>query len=251
MTTIEGLIQLNLSSQQAKLYLAALELSPAGAAVLSKKAGIERTASYAHLEELVRMGLLTVMPEKGRKLYVAQDPKVLGKILDDRKEVFRRLLPDLMSTFNIEGVKPKIRYYEGKEGAKTILDNSLKSGAKEILHLTPAKNILTILGDEYAKHHIEERVRRGIRMKVLRPKEVIEGPWEMISSDKSLLREIRYLPENFHLEDQITIYLNTVAIISSKKENYGLEIESQEFADTMRSFFNLAWEAAGKYQSSQ
>ena len=248
MTKIEDLVQLNLSPQQAKLYLAALELSPAGAAILSKKAGIERTASYPHLEELVRIGLLTVMPEKSRKLYVAQDPKVLGKILDDRKEVFKRLLPDLMSTFSIEGVKPKIRYYEGKEGAKTILDNSLKIGAKVILHLTPAKNILTILGDEYAKHHIEERVRGGIRMKVLRPKEVIEGPWEMISTDKSLLREIRYLPKDFQLDNLIMIYTNTVAIVSSLRENYGLEIESKEFADTMRSFFNLAWEAAGKYK---
>jgi len=251
MTILETLTQLNLSPQEAELYLAALEISPASVAQLSKKAGIERTATYPHLEKLLDLGLLTVSPEKGKKLYVAQDPKILGRILDSRKEVFKQVLPDLMSIFNIKGVKPKIRYYEGHEGAKTIIDNSIRSGAKEVLDLTPVKNIMAVLGERYVRSHIDERVRRGIKMRVLRPREKIEGPWEMVSTDKSLLREIRYLPEDFKLDDMIIIQSNIVAIVSSLRENYGLEIESKEFADTMRSFFNLAWEAAGLPAASQ
>ncbi|HJJ50727.1 MAG TPA: hypothetical protein O0X01_04300, partial [Methanocorpusculum sp.] len=67
--------KLNLSPQEAKLYLAALELSPATATILAEKAGIERTASYPHLKNLVKMGLLSVRPEKNKKLYIAENPK--------------------------------------------------------------------------------------------------------------------------------------------------------------------------------
>lgn len=232
---------LNLSPQEAKLYLAALELSPATAAVLAEKAGIERTASYPHLEDLVKMGLLSVRPEKNKSLYIAENPKKIGEILEDKQKEFKQVLPDLMSLFNTKGIKPKVRYYEGREGMKSIIMNSISGEAREKLHLMPTINVIEIMGEEFAKHYIDLRVKRGIKVKTLRIREKIEKPWEVTSSDPSLLREVRYLPESFDLENLIMIYANTVSIISSSKENYGLEIESKEFADTMRSFFNMVW----------
>lgn len=245
--TKEELEKFGLSSQEAALYLAALELSPAAASLIAKKAGIERTASYPHLASLVQKGLLRISPAKGRTLYEAENPHKIGELLKSKEESFKKILPELLSIYNINGVKPKIRYYEGREGARAIMSNSIQSGVKEIFHLTPAQNMMTVLGEDFARRHIESRVAKKIFMKTLRVREALEKPWEMVSTEKSLLRELRYLPEGFKLEDQIIIYQNTVAIISSATENYGLEIQSQEFADTMRSFFALAWEGAEKY----
>lgn len=245
--TIEELIELNLSPQEAKLYQASLELSPATVADLAKKAGIERTASYPYLKSLVKKGLLKQSPIKGRTLYLAESPKRLGEILEEKKKTYQQLLPELMSIFNIKGTKPKIRYFEDRDGMRTILMNSIHPGIKEKLHINPIMNVMEVLGKDWSRRYIEERVKRGIRVKTLRKKETIVGPWEVTAKDKSLLREIRYLPDDFKVENLIIIYLNTVAIISSIRENYGLEIESKEFAETMRSFFNLAWEGAAKY----
>lgn len=246
MTESEQLLEIGLGAQEAKLYLAALELSPASVAQLSKKAGIERTASYPHLEELVRLGLLSIKPERGRRLYVAENPRKIGEILDNKKATFSKILPELMSVFNVKGVKPKVRYYEGRDGMRTILMNSIAGAHKIKFHLNPLRNVLEILGEEFARKYIETRAARGIKVNALRVRDYVEGPWEINAKDASLLREIRYLPDDFALEDMIIIYANTVAIISSVKENYGLEIESKELADTMRSFFNMAWDAAGE-----
>lgn len=246
MTKEELLQKLNLSPQESKLYLAALEYSPATATVLAQKANIERTASYPHLEELVRMGLLTVQPGKNRKLYIAENPQKLILILDRKKEALSEALPDLMSIFNVKGVKPKIRYYEGQDGMRTIMMNSVGPGVREKLHLNPVMNVLEIFGEQFTRHYIETRTARKVRVKTLRYKEKIEGPWEVVSDDPSLLREVRYLPDDFLLDNLIIIYNNTVAIVSSAQENYGLEIESKELADTMKSFFNLAWQTAKK-----
>ena len=246
MTNIANLEGLGLSSQQARLYVAALEISPAGATALSKKADMERTACYSHLEELVKLGLINIAFEKGKRLYSAVHPRALGEILDDKNALYRKLLPELMTIYNVKGVKPRIQYYEGKEGMRTIMANTLLSGSKLNLHLVPMNSLMEVIGKEFSRKQIELRAQKGIEARTLRVREAIEGPWEVTSSDKSLLREIRYLPEGFKLDDLIIIHANTVAIISSAKENYGLEIESKEFADTMRSFFAAIWEVAEK-----
>ena len=246
MTKEESLEKLNLTPQQAKLYLAALEYSPATVATLSEKSGIERTACYPHLEDLVQMGLVTVHPDKGRNQYVAESPQKLSQLLDEKKEALKSFLPDLMSIFNVKGVKPKIRYYEGQEGIKTIFMNSIKEGVEEKLHLMPVANVLEIVGEQFTRHYIEARTSRKISVRTMRNKGKIEGPWEVTTTDPSLLREVRYLPDNFLLDNLIMIYNNTVAIVSSLHENYGLEIESKELTDTMRSFFELTWASARK-----
>lgn len=244
--TIEQLEELGISNQQARLYLAALELSPASVASISKKAGMERTAAYPHLEELIKMGLLSIGPEKRRRVYIAQDPHSLGNILENRSGVYKKLLPELMSVFNTKGMKPKIRYYEGRDGLRTAMHNTLLSGSKLNLHLVPMNNVLEVLGEEFSRRYIEERVAFGIHARSLRVKEAVEGPWEIVSRDKSLLRDLRYLPNDFELDDLIIIHANIVTIISSIHENYAVEIESKEFANTMKSFFNVVWQIAEK-----
>jgi len=237
---------LNINRQQAKLYLAALELSSAGAAELASKAGIERTASYAHLKKLVKLGLLSVSLKKHKTVFMAENPKRISEILEEKKNNFDKLLPDLLLMFNVKGIKPKVRYYEGREGMRTILLNSLKGGDKEKLHLNPFNNVLEVLGKEFARRYIETRAKNKIYVRSLRLQEEISGPWEFKTTDESILREVRYLPKDFKLENLIIVYGNTVAIISSIKENYGLEIESKEFADTMRSMFEILWKIAKK-----
>ncbi len=40
------------------------------------------------------------------------------------------------------------------------------------------------------------------------------------------------------------VYDNKVAIISSRKENYGVIIESREFADLQSMLFEMLWNAS-------
>jgi len=241
MTIEEKLQDLNINSQQAKLYLAALQLSSASVAELALKAGVERTACYPHLKKLVKIGLLSVALKKDKTVFIAENPKKINEILEEKKNHFNKLMPDLLAIFNAKDIKPKVRYYEGREGMKNILLNSIKSGSKENLHLNPFNNVIEVLGKDFARHYIETRVKNKINVRSLRLQEEVQGSWEFKTKDQSILREVRYLPKDFNLDNLIIIYNNTIAIISSVKENYGLEIESKELSNTMRSVFEILW----------
>ena len=57
----------------------------------------------------------------------------------------------------------------------------------------------------------------------------------------SELRELRYSPPSVVLEMTTYIYDDKVAFISSKKENYGMIFQSEEFARFHKSLFEGIW----------
>ena len=62
------------------------------------------------------------------------------------------------------------------------------------------------------------------------------------------LTKARFIPEDkFPIKAYTYIFDNTVALASLEGKIVGVIIESEEIAKSMRSFFNLAWEAAEKY----
>ncbi|MCP6060557.1 hypothetical protein NL388_35405, partial [Klebsiella pneumoniae] len=71
-------------------------------------------------------------------------------------------------------------------------------------------------------------VKRGIALKVLRSRNKdVEQIWP---SGMEQLRELRYAPDGMTLGVTQYVYDDKVSIISSKRENYGLIIESEDFA---------------------
>ncbi|MDH5596551.1 MAG: hypothetical protein OEY44_00480 [Candidatus Peregrinibacteria bacterium] len=60
--------------------------------------------------------------------------------------------------------------------------------------------------------------------------------------DPNLLEILMVNPKEFNFQNEIAIYGNRVAIISlNPDELIGLIVESKTFADSMKSFFDLAW----------
>ncbi len=72
---------------------------------------------------------------------------------------------------------------------------------------------------------------------------------ESVLETKKGLKERRFLPkEKFPFAGSVTIYGNKVSLISQKRTISGVIIENKEIADTLKTIFNLAWEASEKYQ---
>ena len=75
---------------------------------------------------------------------------------------------------------------------------------------------------------------------------------EPVLETKKGLRERRFLPkEKFPFAGSVTIYGNKVALINQKTTVSGVIIENKEIAETLRTMFNLAWEASEKYQKEK
>lgn len=241
-----------LNEKEVKVYLAALELGYAPVQNIAKKAGINRATAYFIIDGLLNRGLMTQI-EKGKKTYyAAEDPKGLGVIIDKKikdaeevKGVFKDILPQLESIYNLSIEKPKIRYYEGMEGLQAMRSEFLQVAQKEILGFISLDQVFKHFPEQQEEYG-NKRIQKGIKSRVIYTHR--SGPVEGATNEK-ILREARYVPEEkFFFTSDISIYGDRIAMASLKEKVGGVIIESKELANMMRAIFELAWEGAEKYQ---
>jgi hypothetical protein len=60
------------------------------------------------------------------------------------------------------------------------------------------------------------------------------------------LRTVRLAPQGFNFPLTMYIYDNKVSLMSTKRENFSLIIESHEFMQTQKALFNILWQASGE-----
>lgn len=242
-----------LNEKEVKVYLAALELGYASAQNIAKKANINRATAYFIIEGLTKKGLMTEIEKDKKTYFAAEDPKSLGAVLDKKvkeaeeiQHVFKEILPQLESIYNLSLEKPKIRYYEGNDGILAMRSEflHLKTDKKEIVGFVCLDKLLA--HSPQHGEHTGRRIQKGVKSRVIytRNSGVLES-----ASDEKLLREARYVPQNkFPFSSDISIYGDRVSMIFLKEKIGGVMIENGELADMMRAIFELAWEGAEKYQ---
>lgn len=254
---VQELRNIGLTEKQAKVYLAVLELGEASIQDIAKKSGINRITCYQAVEKLARGGLVREVVKSKKTKIVAEMPKKLLENLFDKKmkterniTALQKLLPELDSLYNYSEVKPKIRFYEGREGLKKIYQDTLDVG-QEILAFTAYHKTDKKLADWLDKYYIPQRVKKEIFAKVIAP--AFDYAQRYQERDKEQMRETLLISATkFPLSIEINVYGNKVAIISfAKKEMMGVIIESKEVASTFCLIFQLAWQGAVKYKENE
>lgn len=130
----EILEKFGLTEKESIVYLAILQLGQSSVSDIAKKAQIKRTTIYRITDELIKNGLITKVPKVKKNLFVAENPEILLESLKKKGKIIEESLPLFKAIFNSSEVKPKIKFYEGKEGIKTLIYDSLKNNkSKEVL----------------------------------------------------------------------------------------------------------------------
>jgi len=240
------LSKIGLKTKEISAYVAALKLQRAGAHEIAKEAHIERSTIYKILDGLTGKGLISKSAIGKRTSYIAEPPQALQHLLSEQQSIVETLLPHLLALQGSRGSRPVVRFYEHQEGIRKALSDSLNTKEKFRRDFAFIENVVDLLGTRFLQQHIEERVRRGIRVHSLRRKTKIAKPenWYLKRENSDVLREARYLPESIQFEPLVIIYDHIVAIISSRKESYALVIESPELAQAMKTLFDIAWTSA-------
>ncbi|OGE73897.1 MAG: hypothetical protein A3I07_03510 [Candidatus Doudnabacteria bacterium RIFCSPLOWO2_02_FULL_42_9] len=127
------LTEFGLSDKESAVYLSLLELGPAPARAVARKASINRGTAYDLLKNLVNLGLASFY-RKGKHHFAAEPPERLIEAVEDKQMKLQRLkvgitqkLPELKTMFVQQGGKPSIRVYEGSKGVKKILEDILNT----------------------------------------------------------------------------------------------------------------------------
>ena len=242
--------KLGLSDKESKVYLASLTLGQATAADIAKHSGVNRATTYVIIEELKSKGLMSSFDKDKKTFFAPEPPEQLEKLfeieqrkLQDNFKELSKIIPDLQNLFESKGERPKVRFYEGKEGLDTIKDEILKVSDKEIFAFFPVDDLDTVFNEAEVRKYFERRVKKGIKVWGIYNR--AKGPFEKIAEGYSL----RIIPKNiFPIAVDITIFSDRVAVSSLQGKLIGVIIENKEIAKTFQTIFKLAWEAAEKYQ---
>ncbi|MBV6306684.1 helix-turn-helix domain-containing protein [Candidimonas humi] len=235
------LAKIGISGVLYKLYAAAIELGVAPISTVAARAGVVRTSAYNALGRLEQEGLVTLETRDGQRCVIAHDPTVLLERVEGRRQMLNELMPQLRSMYNRALGKPQIRFYEGEQGILTALWDTLTitSEPKVLRGILSMDELMQTPGMAEMDRFIEGRVKKNIWLNVIRSEQKDTEPtWP---STTSQLRELRYAPPDMLLSMTTFIYDHRVCFISSRKENYGLIIESEEFATLQTVMFEGIW----------
>lgn len=237
------LIDFGLTENEAAVYLAALELGETILARIAKKAGIKRTTAYLAIESLKEKGLINTLKKNKRAFLYAEDPRILARKAEEKKEAIDKAIPQLLSITNLIDKKPAIKYFENKAGLEDIFKDVLNYPNKEVLVWFPQKtNYESASADFFDNYYNPTRLKRKISERTILPKN--QATEKRIKSSQQKLNRVKIVdPENYSVDVETLIYGSNKVGIISYDEQIGLIIESQKIHDMHKSIFELVWKS--------
>ena len=236
--------KIGLSTEEAKIYLACLEINGGAVSVIARKAGVHRVSCYHTIENLLSKRLLSQYNKNGVKCFAPEPPEQLIKLVEEKTNIAKSLLPELKSLATAIGFKPKIRFYEGREGVERVFTESL-TAKKEILGYTNLK-LVTEFFPDFFRTYTHAKLKKGVKTRYLSPTTVdtvhVLDKFLPEKYDANLLEILLVNKNQFLFENEVLIFGNSVGIVSlNADELLGLIVDSATFARTMKAVFDLAW----------
>lgn len=243
--------ELGLSQEEAKVYLAVLELGGGFVSTIAKKAVVPRVNCYHTLGNLVKKGVVSNLMKNNMQYYSVDSPKVLVNLLEEKFMHAKKLLPELLSITNTMAYKPKVQYYEGVQGIKNIFEETLEAKG-EVLGYTNLAELPKVVPVDYLRDYAQRKIEKGLKTRMLSPtsKEGLQylKKYYPKGFDPNLVEIFFINPKQFMFEYEINIYGDRVGIFSlNPDELIGMIIESPIYAKTQRAIFNLAWLGATSF----
>lgn len=247
----EDLQQFGLSEKESAVYMASLEIGRATADQLSKHSGVNRSTTYVQIEELMKLGLMSTYEEGKKTYFLPESPEYLKRLferqkqkIDEQEQRLEQVMPGLAQLFANAGERPRVRFFEGKEGLMTMREETLNTKQKELRVISSFEHVLNTFSKEERDEFSEKRINKKIKTKLLfTHDEVFE--WKIpLTAARQIPRDL--LP----VEADIYIYDDSVALSSLSGAIVGVIIESPAIANSMRAIFEYAWSHSKEYTVS-
>lgn len=245
--------RIGLTEKEIAIYLILLEYGTRSAGFLAKKSDINRGTTYNIIELLLQKNIVYQTIKADVRNFTAFPPEKILEYLDKKAEKISNLKSDTEGIISdlkkIQdksiSLQPKFRFFEGISGMQDLLADTLNSRDKMNYAVLSMIDMYESFGEKKYEKHIQKRIKDNITLNVIRSdkKDNFKNRWEGLSQEK---RSVRFMPQNATPPD-MSFYLyngNKVAFFSSKKENYGLLIESKEFYQTQKMLFDILWKAS-------
>ncbi len=250
MSLIQQLQKFDLTENEAKVYLACLELGPESVQNISQRAKLNRVTVYGLIEGLMKKGFLHEELVKNKRKVAAYSPVKLYDVVTGREERVRRqtqmlntLVPQLKDLTGKQTTKTNIIYYEGHEGLKNWASDVL--GTKgELLEWTKIEEFDKRFEEYLTVFYFPTKCRRQISTRFIfmdtpDAREYIKKRYLSVKNAPPM--KARFVPkEKFKMPGFMTIYNDRLSV-ALPKEMRAITVIDQLMADMQREIFEFCW----------
>jgi sugar-specific transcriptional regulator TrmB len=234
--------KIGLSENEAKVYLAGLELGPSTAQMIAAKATVSRPTTYIMIESLIKRGLMSSFQKGKKRFFVSGKPAQLLYILEQQKriiEVQTETMKKIVSRLEVRedsDLMPVV-VYEGLDSTREI-QNYLSQNTEELLEMVPEDLAREYIPPIYPGD-VRENFSRKFKIKSLYTnKQGVQGK-------KKENVEFRFLsPDKFPIKSEVLIAGNRVFLSNFDSRHLTIQIIDKKIADSFRAIFYSVWETA-------
>jgi sugar-specific transcriptional regulator TrmB len=243
---IQQLKAAGLSDNEAKVYLAMLELGPAPVQEIAAKAGVNRPTAYVQIEALKKKHLASTQARGKKTFFIAESPENLESLLgregielEARRKELLKAMPELAAAFSMTDEKPVVRYFEGREGLAKTQREVLSSKEKMLRSISSLQEVVAVSPDHLATYP-SERVKRGIRSRFIYTSE--KGP--VLPTDRKVLRESKYISsKKLHINFDFTVFDDKVIFEILHGKIGAIIVQNKDIAQSFKNLFDFVWDS--------
>ena len=236
--------EIGLTKNEIKVYLALLKHGKTTSGKLVSETGIQVSALYYCLDNLIKKGLASYSMIANKKNFQAASPESLIQLIDTRKKHLEAMLPELKAIQKESEERIQTNVYEGYKGFKGIYDRLLRVMKKgETYYVFGARQI----GDRtnetlnlMLKNFHKQRDKAGIKVKIIFNKDIEK-------EIKKVAKEFKYM--NFRFSDIKTnsfvlIYDHRIVNFLYTDRLIAIETISKDVYESYKDFFEEMWKTA-------
>jgi HTH-type transcriptional regulator, sugar sensing transcriptional regulator len=222
---------------------------------IAKQVSISRTSVYDLLDKLVELGLILETIKNGVKMFLVVPPEKLQLLINEKQQKIKfaqKTIKQMQLVYDdqLKSDKPNIKIFEGKKELQQMMKDMLLYRDITIYAFWPIKKINRLLGKDFLREFNKKRIERNIKIKVIWPSSHVPDfkKYPFLKNTENFKRQARIAPAQINFSLGYTIYGNTVRFLSSKKENFGFLVESNELAEMMKNQFEVIWGISKKFK---
>jgi HTH-type transcriptional regulator, sugar sensing transcriptional regulator len=249
------LTQLGPNENQIIVYEYLLSNGAQKASDISKNTPLQRGVVYKTLDELIKLDIVEKNEENSAvSLFTPLHPSTLKGLAESRVRSAQNTqnhldseIGSLVSLYNLANNKPGIHFYEGVDGLKKVLEDTLRSKTEIYLFLNKEALEEEKSFNEINEKYKTKRERLGINKKIIRIGEKEEENTEKIGYQK--ITEIRYFNKKglSPFKSSIQIYDNKISYqIINQDQILSIIIEDKHIFEMNKAWFEYLWENSEK-----
>lgn len=243
----QNLIEYGLNDREASIYLYLLSNKDQTVFQVAKRLSLPRTTVYSDLEKLKKRDLVNIFKKNQVAYWYAENPRRLVKEAESKTAIIKDIFPELESLIQKNSFQPEVRFYEGKDAIKDIINSFY-----DILETKTERNLYTVSHPElldnfpkYLPNVLDRKNKLKIFTHLIAPEFSRDLNLPAYSNDA--FREVRFLPDQFPFNSTMITMEGHVALFSLKDGNvYAVTISSPTISNMFKQIFLFVWGSAIK-----